>query len=72
MGKSNAKKHRVKQMQEGKRNPEEFRGVYALTDMRTRKTKTKKDIMNKMKYKKRFSFDQEGDNRFFYCALIKS
>ncbi|RDI45923.1 hypothetical protein [Falsibacillus pallidus] len=65
MAKSNAKKQRENLVREGRNNPEDFRGVYALTDMRTRKTKTKKDIMNKMKYNKRFSYDQDGDNRFF-------
>jgi hypothetical protein len=71
MAKSKAKKTRKKWEREGMRNPELNRGIYAMTDMRSRTTKTKKDKMNQVKYKKRL-FDQTGDgsnNRF--CILFK-
>jgi hypothetical protein len=68
MAKSKAKKTRNKWEREGMRNPELNRGIYVMADMRSRTTKTKKDKMNQVKYKKRL-FDQTSDgsnNRFFY------
>lgn len=70
MAKSKAKKMREKLEREGLRNPETSRGVFALTDMRTRKTKTKKEKMFQSKHKKRFTDHQDGygsSNRSFLC-----
>jgi len=66
LSKSNAKKRREKLVREGKRNPSEKRGVYALTDMRTRKTKTKKEINSQVKHKGRLSYENFEDKSPFY------
>lgn len=66
MSQSKAKKQRVKLLREGKRNPEESRSPFVFQDMRTRQTKTKKEKLNKQKYKNHF-FD-EGKNGSFYIA----
>ncbi|MBB2481901.1 hypothetical protein H5P36_17135 [Bacillus sp. APMAM] len=69
MSKSKAKKRREKLVREGKRNPSENRGVYALTDMRTRKTKTKKEVLSQVKHKGRLSYESIEDKSTFYFVL---
>ncbi|WP_245805822.1 hypothetical protein [Bacillus alkalicellulosilyticus] len=69
MAKSKAKKVREKRSREGKRNPELSRSPFAFTDMRTRKTKTKKDILY-CKKRKDQSF-QNGDDWSYLFFLLK-
>lgn len=68
MGKSNAKKWRDKQEQEGKRNPESSRSSFAFADLRTRKTKTKKDYLFRNKHKNHLS--QRDKDGSFYLAVF--
>jgi polyhydroxyalkanoate synthesis regulator phasin len=67
MAKSKAKKLREKLVREGRRNPEENRGLYVFADMRTRKTKTKVEKLHQEKHKKRLSdqYDSGSDGRFY-------
>ncbi|MFS1512262.1 hypothetical protein VQL36_07505 [Chengkuizengella sp. SCS-71B] len=51
MAKSKAKKFRERLEREGRRNPAENRSPFALIDMHTRKTKTKKDYLYRNKHK---------------------
>ncbi|MEI5908000.1 hypothetical protein WAK64_13140 [Bacillus spongiae] len=67
MGKSNAKKYREKLAREGKRNPEVDRSPFAKADMRTRRTKTKKDYLYRAKYKNHDSSNEK--NGFFYAQF---
>jgi hypothetical protein len=55
LAKSNAKKWREKQIREGKRNPENGRGAYALANLTTKMTKTKKEKLNQLYKKERQS-----------------
>lgn len=73
MAKSKAKKLREKIVREGMRNPEDNRGTYVFADMRTRKTKTKKEKLNQVKHKKRLSDLYNGgkDKRFFVFNIKK-
>lgn len=64
MATSKAKKTRQKLTREGKRNPEAGRSPFATTDMRTRKTKTKLEQLNRSKYKNHASI--YGDDGSFY------
>lgn len=64
MAQSKAKKLRQKLIREGKRSPELSRSPFAFADMRTRKTKTKLEQMNKQKYKNHAS--AYGDDGSFY------
>ncbi|NGP45243.1 hypothetical protein G4V62_09865 [Bacillaceae bacterium SIJ1] len=66
MAKSKAKKQRKKRIREGWRNPESNRSAYAFQDLRTRKTKTKRDYLYRSKHKTH-SYSQEKDE-FFYFA----
>ncbi len=58
MSKSKAKKHREKRVREGKRNPALNRGVYAMADLATRKTKTKQESIQRQKHRR---FDESDD-----------
>ncbi|MGV3466478.1 MAG: hypothetical protein ACO1OT_14440 [Heyndrickxia sp.] len=69
MSKSKAKKRREKHVREGKRNPSENRGIYALSDMRTRKTKTRKELLSQVKHKGRLSYEVFEDKSTFYLVL---
>ncbi|MCA1064360.1 hypothetical protein QTG56_22335 (plasmid) [Rossellomorea sp. AcN35-11] len=72
MGKSKAKKKRIKMQREQKRNPELSRGIYTFADMRTRTTKTKKDKLYQNKHKGRL-LDQgtkRSTNRPFLSFYI--
>ncbi|RRJ64300.1 hypothetical protein EHV15_16230 [Paenibacillus oralis] len=76
MAESKAKKLRNKQIREGKRSPELSRSPFAFTDMRTRKTKTKLEQMNKQKYKNHASaYGDDGSYYFFeeslFLAMVK-
>ncbi|MDX8361652.1 MULTISPECIES: hypothetical protein [Bacillaceae] len=64
MAQSKAKKIRLKAIREGKRNPEENRSPFVFADMRTRKTKTKKDLVYKHKHKNQ-SPDKNRDGSFY-------
>ncbi|GGH13129.1 hypothetical protein [Paenibacillus segetis] len=64
MATSKAKKIRQKIAREGKRNPEAGRSPFATTDMRTRRTKTKLEQLNRSKYKNHSSI--YGDDGSFY------
>ncbi|MHC0036022.1 hypothetical protein [Pseudoneobacillus sp. C159] len=66
MAKSKAKKLREKLVREGRRNPEDMRSPFAFTDMRTRKTKTKKDYL----YKKNHSTPLRGDGSFYLSGYF--
>ncbi|WP_254179251.1 hypothetical protein [Cytobacillus oceanisediminis] len=72
MAKSAAKKLREKAVREGKRNPECNRSPFANADMRTRKTKTKKEQLYRSKYKNRYSDENRRDGSFFMYYLFKS
>ncbi|MDQ0272350.1 hypothetical protein [Cytobacillus purgationiresistens] len=65
MGKSNAKRLREKLAREGYRNPEANRSPFALTDMRSRRTKTKKDHLYQHKHKNH-SFNYKNDGSFLF------
>ncbi|MDF2035955.1 hypothetical protein P2R12_03010 [Cytobacillus oceanisediminis] len=69
MAKSAAKKLREKAVREGKRNPECNRSPFAYADMRTRKTKTKKEQLYRSKYKNRYSDVNRTDGSFL-CILF--
>jgi hypothetical protein len=66
--KSKAKKTREKLVREGRRNPEDSRSPFVFADMRTRKTKTKKDYLYRNKNKNHYS--NEGNNGSFYFSTI--
>lgn len=69
MAKSRAKKNREKLVREGRRNPEESRSPFVFADMRTRRTKTKKDYVYRDKNKNHTS--QEGyDGSFHFIWLF--
>ncbi|MCQ6266833.1 hypothetical protein M1K46_14345 [Fictibacillus sp. WQ 8-8] len=63
MSKSNARKQRERLIRDGRRNPLDNRGIYALKDMRTRKTKTKWEKLNQQKHKVLLSDLQNPDKR---------
>ncbi|WP_249316725.1 hypothetical protein [Bacillus sp. FJAT-50079] len=65
MSSSKAKKHRQKLAREGRRNPEENRSPFAFANMRTRRTKTKKDRLY-MKKHKNHDFQKENDGFYFF------
>jgi hypothetical protein len=62
MGKSNARKTREKRIREGRRNPENSRSPFALIDMHTRTTKSKKDLLYRRKHKNRNPKQWEDDS----------
>lgn len=65
MAKSQARKYREKLVREGIRNPENNRSLFANFDLRTRRTKTKKDYMYQHKYKNQ-SFKEVNDGSFYF------
>ncbi|MDF2856298.1 MAG: hypothetical protein K0Q87_2149 [Neobacillus sp.] len=67
MAKSKAKKLRTKLVREGRMNPEEKRSPFIFTDMRTRKTKTKKDYLYQSNQKNHHS--QEGNDGSLYLYI---
>lgn len=68
MSKSKAKKRREYLVRHGQRDPQNSRGTFALEDLRTRKTKTKREKLNQYKHKDRFYDDNHHDNRSFYVS----
>ncbi|MUK87997.1 hypothetical protein GMD78_06240 [Ornithinibacillus sp. L9] len=63
MAKSKAQKKRQKLIREGRLNPEINRSPYVELDLRTRKTKNKKDMMYRTKHKKnRYPHSWENDS----------
>ncbi|WP_137744410.1 hypothetical protein [Robertmurraya siralis] len=71
MTKSKARKYRDKIAREGQRNPEWNRNPFAFADMRTRKTKTKKDHLYKTKHKNQ-SFIDKNDGSFYYSLFKRN
>ena len=69
MAKSKARKIREKLVREGKRNPEGNRNPFAFADMRTRKSKTKKDYLYQNKYKNH-SLNDSSDGSFYFPIFI--
>ncbi|MFD2445961.1 hypothetical protein ACFSO7_18545 [Bacillus sp. CGMCC 1.16607] len=65
MAKSKAKKLREKLVREGRRNPADSRSPFVFADMRTRKTKTKKDHLYLFK-RKNHSSDAGYDGSFYF------
>ena len=69
MTRSKAQKKRQKLIREGRLNPEINRSLYAKLDLRTRKTKTKKDYLYRTKHhKNRYPGNMENDS-FFMCKM---
>lgn len=66
MAKSKAKKVREKLIREGRRNPEENRSPFVFADMRTRRTKTKKDLLYQKKQKNHSTYNDISDGSFYY------
>lgn len=68
MAKSAAKKARDKRIQAGRLDPAIGRSRFSAFDMRTRTTKTRKDVLYSSKHKNRFS-QGERDGSFFVANL---
>lgn len=71
MAKSKARKLRDRMVREGYRDPSSGRGTYALQDLTTRKTKTKKETLQKIYKKQRHShvLYNENDRCFLFSLL---
>ncbi|WP_349409432.1 hypothetical protein [Pseudalkalibacillus sp. SCS-8] len=67
MSKSNAWKKRKKLEREGRRNPVLNRSQYAMIDLQTRKTKTKKDRLDQHKHKGRLSDWNNDHDKGLFC-----
>ncbi|WP_223701325.1 hypothetical protein [Sutcliffiella deserti] len=71
MAKSKAKKLRERLTREGKRNPENGRGTYALANLTTKVTKTKRQKLNQMDKKERQSrYNNYRENVVFYFSIF--
>ncbi|MEN2767552.1 hypothetical protein ABC228_10165 [Ornithinibacillus sp. 16A2E] len=70
MSKSNAQKKREKLVREGRINPEIIRSPYSQLDLRTRKTKTKKDHLYRIKHKNRNPKQWENGSFYFRYRII--
>jgi len=70
MATSKAKKFRQKCEREGKRNPEKERSQFALVDMRTRRTKSKLEQLNRNKHKNHRSY--YGEDGSFYLDFVSA
>ena len=66
MAKSKAKKFREKIERKGKRNPELSRSPFAFADLRSRRTKNKKDILYRCKHKNQSLDDGKRRDGSFY------
>lgn len=71
MGKSNAQKKREKLVREGRRNPENSRSPFAKLELRTQKTKNKKDLLYRCKHKNRIPKQRENDSYFLSIRFSK-
>jgi hypothetical protein len=75
MAKTKAKKLREKLVREGKRNPNANRSNFSDTEMykmmASKKTKTKKEILNRIKHKERLSGAgySDGSDRSFLLII---
>ena len=67
MSLSKAKKQRLKMTREGKRNPESSRSPFALQDLTTKRTKTKKEQLYREKHKNH-SLDGGKDGSFYFAS----
>lgn len=67
MSLSKAKKQRLKMAREGKRNPESSRSPFALQDLSTKRTKTKKEQLYREKHKNH-SRDGGKDGSFYFAS----
>ncbi|MDG5472695.1 hypothetical protein P6709_13135 [Jeotgalibacillus sp. ET6] len=67
MARSTAQKHRLKLLREGKMDPQVKRSPFAQIDLdlRTKKTKTKKEKMNQRKHRNQLT-REEWDGSFLY------
>jgi hypothetical protein len=72
MGKSKAKKARKKLEREGQRNPEQSRSSFIFSDMRTRKTKSKKDHIYRTKHKNQYSKKRDDGSFYFFINIFTS
>ncbi|AWB43826.1 hypothetical protein DCC85_06025 [Paenibacillus sp. CAA11] len=64
MAKSAARKQRDKLVREGKRNPADSRSMFAAIDLRSRTTKTKKELLNSSRHLKN-QFSKYGEDGSF-------
>lgn len=71
MAVSKAKKHRQKLEREGRRNPELSRSPFALVDLRSKRTKTKQEQLNKNKHKNQYSFYKD-DGSFYFMKCVSA
>ncbi|MNZ60917.1 hypothetical protein D3C78_789950 [compost metagenome] len=69
MAQSRAKKMRQKLMREGRRNPEEGRSPFAFADLRSRKTKSKTELINSSKNKFKNHDSYNGDDGSFLFVI---
>ncbi|MFD2208594.1 hypothetical protein ACFSMW_02635 [Virgibacillus halophilus] len=69
MSKSQAQKIREQRIRAGKRDPQLNRSPFALLNLASRKTKTKKDHIYRTKHKNRHFPAQENDS--FYLLVSK-
>ncbi|GIP57271.1 hypothetical protein MKX50_06995 [Paenibacillus sp. FSL W8-0186] len=72
MAKSKAKRMRDKLTREGRRNPELGRSPFAAADLRTRRTKTKQELLNQSKHKQKNLISYYGDDGSFLLARSSS
>lgn len=72
MAKSTSRKMREKRVREGKADVTEWRSPFATADMRTRRTKTKHDVLNQIARKGRHKNPNftGGDEGSFYFRLF--
>lgn len=68
MAKSKAKRMRDKLTREGKRNPELSRSPFAAADLRTRRTKTKQELIHQNKHKRKNLISFYGEDGSFLLA----
>lgn len=61
---------REKFVREGRRNPEDSRSPFVFIDMRTRKTKTKKDYLYRENKKNHSSNEVDGSFYFHRCSIF--
>lgn len=75
MAKSKARKMRDKRVREGKANAAEWRSPFAATDLRTRRTKTKQEVLNQVERKGRHknpNFTGGDEGSFYFCENFKN
>ncbi|WP_172197651.1 hypothetical protein [Saccharibacillus qingshengii] len=72
MAKSAAKKMREKRIREGKMDLAAMRSPFALADLRTRRTKTKQEVLGRVKHKKPYENPNftGGEQGSFYFVRI--